>query len=478
MRNLKMLLRNFSVVTVFCVLCFVNAVGVNAAPVQWEISAGGNGHWYEVILVPTGISWTAARDAAIARGGYLATITSAQENDFVWGLISDPKYWYEYAGGGFGGPYIGGYQDRNSQDYSEPAGGWQWVTDEPWSYTNWMDGTPDNYSSPVPGFGREEDHLQYISRSLPLSTTWNDINDDEYPIISYVLEKEVKTEYPLDVSLSGTGTGTVTSNPVAIKCPPDCSETFSSITAIGLTATANPGSSFLGWGNSCTGTGQCILLVDSTKSVTASFDLLKYQLNVNKTGTGTGTITSNPFGISCGGDCAESYNFGTSVTLTAIPDSKSAFSGWQGDCSGKSPCTLTMTGYKTATADFTSKLIFLPIILRNDYEKPTGTPPTLTNVTVSPNSAPAGSSVTVNIQFTFTDPDGDLDNGSFNFSSLSGQPVTIPLGNSFAGLKTGTGGGTLSLTLENQKGTFNIPCWLVDKAGNKSNFFYVQWTQY
>ncbi len=207
-------------------------------------------------------------------------------------------------------------------------------------------------------------------------------------------------------------------------------------------------------------------------------ELLKYQLNVNKTGTGTGTITSNPSGISCGGDCLESYNFGSSVALTALPDLKSVFSGWQGDCSGKSPCTLTMTGDKTATAVFTSKLVFLPIILRNDYKKPPGTPPTLINATVSPNSGPAGGTISVYIQFTFTDPDGDLDNGSLNFLSLSGQPVTIPLGSSFAGLKSGTGGGTLSLTLENQKGTFNIPCWLVDKAGNKSNFFYVQWTQY
>ena len=59
-----------------------------AAPVQWTVASGGNGHWYEAISSPN-TSWTAARAAAEARGGYLATITSAAENTFVAALVPD-----------------------------------------------------------------------------------------------------------------------------------------------------------------------------------------------------------------------------------------------------------------------------------------------------------------------------------------------------------------------------------------------------
>lgn len=34
----------------------------------------------------------------------------------------------------------GGYQEDGAQ---EPDGGWRWVTDEPWSFTNWEYGQPD-----------------------------------------------------------------------------------------------------------------------------------------------------------------------------------------------------------------------------------------------------------------------------------------------------------------------------------------------
>ena len=56
-----------------------------AEPVRWS----GNGHRYEVVVVPEGITWLDAKAAASARGGYLATLTSAEENRFVWSLIAN-----------------------------------------------------------------------------------------------------------------------------------------------------------------------------------------------------------------------------------------------------------------------------------------------------------------------------------------------------------------------------------------------------
>jgi len=78
-----------------------------------------------------------------------------------------------------------------------------------------------------------------------------------------------------------------------------------------------------------------------------------YTLTVSKSGTGTGTVSSSPSGIDCGSDCSESYNQGTSVTLTATPASGSIFGGWSGGgCSGTGSCSITMNSNQTITATF------------------------------------------------------------------------------------------------------------------------------
>jgi hypothetical protein len=82
------------------------------------------------------------------------------------------------------------------------------------------------------------------------------------------------------------------------------------------------------------------------------FGLEEQILNVLKTGTGTGTVTSSPSGIDCGSDCVESYYSGTSVALTATPASGSLFAGWSGGCSGTGTCTITMDAAKSVTAAF------------------------------------------------------------------------------------------------------------------------------
>ncbi|HET8821961.1 MAG TPA: trypsin-like serine protease [Thermoleophilaceae bacterium] len=80
--------------------------------------------------------------------------------------------------------------------------------------------------------------------------------------------------FALSVSLSGTGSGTVTSNPGDINCPPDCSFGYASGTDVTLTATADSGSDFTGWtGAGCSGTGTCTVSMDQAREVTATFGL-------------------------------------------------------------------------------------------------------------------------------------------------------------------------------------------------------------
>ena len=63
-----------------------------------------------------------------------------------------------------------------------------------------------------------------------------------------------------------------------------------------------------------------------------------FLLQVVRAGSGTGTVTSSPAGISCGADCEEVYPSFTKVVLTATPSPGSTFTGWSGaGCSGPEP---------------------------------------------------------------------------------------------------------------------------------------------
>jgi len=102
--------------------------------------------------------------------------------------------------------------------------------------------------------------------------------------------------------------------------------------------------------------------------------LQSFTLTVGKEGTGSGTVSSTPAGISCGTDCSASYPSGTSITLTATPAPGSIFSGWSGACTGSGTCTLTMTANTTVTATFKSTtLVFAANAGGPQYSAPDGT---------------------------------------------------------------------------------------------------------
>ena len=97
-----------------------------------------------------------------------------------------------------------------------------------------------------------------------------------------------------------------------------------------------------------------------------------FTLTVNKTGSGSGTVTSNPTGINCGSDCSESYPSGTDVELTAAADPGSTFTSWNGGgCSGTGACMVTMTADTTVTADFTAAPSQPDLIIQSITAAPT-----------------------------------------------------------------------------------------------------------
>jgi hypothetical protein len=78
-----------------------------------------------------------------------------------------------------------------------------------------------------------------------------------------------------------------------------------------------------------------------------------HTLTVIKSGTGSGTVTSAPSGISCGADCSEVYEDGMLVTLSPNPDADSTVTWSGGGCSGSQNCVVTMGSDITVTATYT-----------------------------------------------------------------------------------------------------------------------------
>ncbi len=78
-------------------------------------------------------------------------------------------------------------------------------------------------------------------------------------------------------------------------------------------------------------------------------------LTVVKTGSGAGSVTSNPSGINCGSDCSQTYDANAIVTLSVTPTGDSTFGGWGSSCAScgtATSCQITMSSDLTCSAAF------------------------------------------------------------------------------------------------------------------------------
>jgi len=149
-----------------------------------------NGHYYQI--VSTTVDWNTADQMARAMThlglpGHLVTIADAAEDQFVY---------FTLGGAALGNSWLGGYQDLNAPSYSEPLGGWTWVTGEPFSYTNWTTGEPNDG-------GGQEHYLGYWP-----AEQWNDYTLVSNNVGRFVVEFEstsIGTNYCLPGVANSTG---------------------------------------------------------------------------------------------------------------------------------------------------------------------------------------------------------------------------------------------------------------------------------
>ena len=121
---------------------------------------------------------------------------------------------------------------------------------------------------------------------------------------------------------------------------------FNAGSSVTATATANTGYTFVNWtdnGTIASTNATYTFTLNANRSLIANFSANTFTLNVTAT---NGTVVKNPN--------QATYNSGSTVQLTATPNSGYAFTSWSGDATGSTnPLTVTMDANKNITANFT-----------------------------------------------------------------------------------------------------------------------------
>ena len=158
-----------------------------AEPLKWEISEGGNGHYYQLVIEKQPVTWHEAAKLAMDshfRGmpGHLVTVTSAEEDRFIVDNFVEEM------------PTRGiwmGLTDVLREGY------FVWVTGEPFEYNNWAswpEQQPDNFHE-APWHGGE-DYGMYTRFPDKQPWAWNDLSIDSIHerVSAYLVEYEPQVD--------------------------------------------------------------------------------------------------------------------------------------------------------------------------------------------------------------------------------------------------------------------------------------------
>jgi hypothetical protein len=157
-----------------------NSDGIPDECQQGPFFCPATGNYYELVR-NSHINWVEAKEAAESRSfgghtGYLATITSREENDCIGEVIgSEGNVWF-------------GASD------AEVEGDWLWIagpeSGQPLLYSNWAPGEPNNTNN-------EEDYAEWGVGG------WNDTSNRRSPVTGYVVEYGTKGMVSLELFVRG-----------------------------------------------------------------------------------------------------------------------------------------------------------------------------------------------------------------------------------------------------------------------------------
>lgn len=165
---------------------------------------------------------------------------------------------------------------------------------------------------------------------------------------AFELVQVVPSTQQLTVSKDGTGSGTVTSDPVGIDCGATCAADFdesSSITLVGLPDAGSGAAVWSGGDGTSNVDGTYTVSMTEARSVTATFPQDRYGLTVDV--IGEGSVSGEPV--------QATYTYGQEVILTAAPAAGWSFGSWtggDGTTNVDGTYTVTMIGATSVTATF------------------------------------------------------------------------------------------------------------------------------
>lgn len=199
------------------------------------------------------------------------------------------------------------------------------------------------------------------------------------------------------LALSTTGLGSVTLDPSGGSYPVD--------TIVSMTAAAEPGWWFVGWGETLNGHANPMsVLMSEDVQVSATFSSVPhYDLSLAL--SGIGNVVVDPPELR--------YATGTPVTLTAEIPPGWIFTGWGGDASGAAPSTsFIMTADRSVSADF-----------RFISQRPSGLWTSALELASAPDSGQAWNQVLTEADQSFFPPDVADQNSPHNVRCLAAAIV-------------------------------------------------------
>jgi hypothetical protein len=151
------------------------------------------------------------------------------------------------------------------------------------------------------------------------------------------------------VEKRGDGDGSFAAETLGVECEDTCA--FPATGGVVLTAQPAESSVFVGWSGACSGTESCEVMVGREDvAVTATFSRKDVELTVIS--MEGGSVTTDPMGIDCSGECAATFKYGTRVTLTEVPAPGYLAGGWDAPECGLTSCVIDLVEPRTFTASF------------------------------------------------------------------------------------------------------------------------------